>query len=110
MSREIYLEDLLGRVVRTAAGRPVGRVEDVRAEPDGDEYLVREVVLSDLGIRARLFSMAAQLPTLKAIGLARRYRTRIIPWEWLDFSDPSRPQFREGQAREERERGEQAGG
>jgi len=99
VSREIHLEDLLGRVVRTAAGRPVGRIEDVRAEPDGDEYLVREVVLSELGLRARLFGMAAQLPTLQAIGLARRYRTRAIPWEWLDFSDPARPRFREGEGR-----------
>jgi sporulation protein YlmC with PRC-barrel domain len=105
VSREIYLEDLLGRVVRTAAGRPVGRIEDVRAEPDGDEYLVREVVLSELGLRARLFGMAAQLPTLKAVGLARRYRTRAVPWEWLDFSDPARPRFREGEGRAEREEG-----
>jgi hypothetical protein len=91
---EIYLEDLLGRVVRTAAGRVVGRIEDVRAEPVGDDYLVREVVLGELGLRARLFGMAAQLPTLQALGLARRYRTRAIPWEWLDFSDPERPRFR----------------
>jgi hypothetical protein len=92
--REIYLEDLLGRVVRTAAGRVVGRIEDVRAEPVGDEYLVREVVLGELGLRARLFGMAAQLPTLQALGLARRYRTRAVPWEWLDFSDPEHPRFR----------------
>jgi hypothetical protein len=93
--REIYLEDLLGRLVRTAAGRVVGRIEDVRAEPVGDDYLVREVVLGELGLRARLFGMAAQLPTLQALGLARRYRTRAIPWEWLDFSDPKHPRFRD---------------
>ena len=92
--REIYLEDLLGRLVRTAAGRVVGRIEDVRAEPVGDEYHIREVVLGELGLRARLFGMAAQLPTLQALGLARRYRTRAIPWEWLDFSDPEHPRFR----------------
>jgi sporulation protein YlmC with PRC-barrel domain len=93
-SREIYLEDLLGRLVRTAAGRVVGRIEDVRAEPVGDDYLVREVVLGELGLRARLFGMAAQLPTLQALGLARGSRTRTVPWEWLDFSDPDRPRFR----------------
>jgi hypothetical protein len=92
--REIYLEDLLGRLVRTAGGRVAGRIEDVRAEPVGDDYLVREVVLGELGLRARLFGMAAQLPTLQALGLARRYRTRTIPWEWLDFSDPEHPRFR----------------
>jgi hypothetical protein len=28
------------------------------------------------------------------LGLARRYRTRAIPWQWLDLSDPERPRFR----------------
>jgi sporulation protein YlmC with PRC-barrel domain len=91
--REIRLEELLGRVVRTAAGRPVGRIEDVTAEPEGEEYLVREVILGDLGLRARLFAVAAQLPTFRALGFGGRYRTRAIPWEWLDLSDPSRPRF-----------------
>jgi sporulation protein YlmC with PRC-barrel domain len=92
-AREIRLEELLGRVVCTAAGRPVGRIEDVTAEPEGEEYVVREVILGELGWRARLFSMAAQLPTLRALGLGGRYRTRAIPWHWLDFSDPEHPRF-----------------
>jgi sporulation protein YlmC with PRC-barrel domain len=91
--REIHLEDLLGRLVRTAAGRPVGRIEDVTAEPEGDDYVVRDVILGELGLRARLFGMAAQLPTLQALGLRHSIRTRAIPWEWLDFSDPERPRF-----------------
>jgi hypothetical protein len=99
---EIYVEELLGRLVRTAAGRVVGRIEDVRAEPVGDDYLVREVVLGELGLRARLFGMAAQLPTLQALGLARRYRTRTVPWEWLDFSDPERPRFRDVESGKEK--------
>jgi hypothetical protein len=100
--REVRVEDLLGRVVRTAAGRAVGRIEDLRAEPEGDDYVVREIVLGELGLRPRLFGVAAQLPTLQAIGLGRRYRTRAIPSEWLDFSDPERPRFRgPEQAKEE---------
>jgi hypothetical protein len=92
--REVRVEQLLGRVVRTAAGRTVGRIEDLRAEPEGDEYVVREVILGELGLRAMLFGIAAQLPTLQSLGLARRYRTRAIPWQWLDLSDPERPRFR----------------
>jgi hypothetical protein len=94
-AREIRVEVLLGRVVRTAAGRPAGRIEDLRVEPDGEDYVVREVVLGELGVRARLFGLAAQLPTLKSLGLGRRYRTRAIPWQWLDLSDPERPRFRD---------------
>jgi hypothetical protein len=92
-AREIRLEEILGRVVRTAAGRPVGLIEDVRAVPEGEDYVVTEVILGELGFRARLVSMAAQLPTLKALGITGRYRIRAIPWEWLDFSDPEHPRF-----------------
>lgn len=92
-AREIRLEEILGRVVRTASGRPVGQIEDVRAVPEGDDYIVTEVVLGDLGWPARLFSMAAQLPILKALGITGRYRIRAVPWEWLDFTDPAHPRF-----------------
>jgi sporulation protein YlmC with PRC-barrel domain len=99
--REVALEQLLGRVVRSAAGRPVGRIEDLRVEPDGDDYVVSEVILGELGFRARLLGIAAQLPTFAAVGLGRRYRTRSIPWQWLDLTDPERPQFRsEGEEHE----------
>jgi sporulation protein YlmC with PRC-barrel domain len=93
-AREVRLEEILGRVVRTAAGRPVGRIEDVTAVPEGDDYVVREVIIGELSLRARLFSMAAQLPTFKSLGLAGHYRIRAVPWEWLDFSDPHRPHFK----------------
>lgn len=102
--RELQVEDLLGRLVRTAGGRPVGYIEDLRAEPEGEDWVVRDVILGELGLRARLFEMAAQLPTLHALGLGRRYRTRAIPWEWLDFSDPERPRFKGGEGGEDRGR------
>jgi hypothetical protein len=92
-SRELQLEELLGRVVRTAAGRPVGRIEDITAEPEGEDYVVREVILGELGWRAWLVGIMAQLPTFRALGLGGRYRTRSVPWEWLDFSDPAHPTF-----------------
>ena len=99
-AREIRLEEILGRVVRTAAGRPVGRIEDVTAEPQGEDYVVRGVILGDLGLWPRLFSVAAQLPTFRSLGFAGRYRVRTIPWEWLDFSDPAHPRFKGREGRE----------
>jgi sporulation protein YlmC with PRC-barrel domain len=91
---EVAVEDLVGRVVRTASGRPVGRIDDLRVEPHGEEYLVSEIILAELGLRARLIRMATQLPTFKSLGVAAPYRTRAIPWQWLDLSDPQRPRFR----------------
>lgn len=92
--RELPLERLLGRVVRTAAGRPMGVIRDVRAYPDGEEYVVREFLLGELGLRARLLGFLQQLPTFRALGVGKPYRTRAIPWQWLDLSDPERPSIR----------------
>jgi hypothetical protein len=92
--REVRLEHLLGRVVRTAAGRAVGRIDDLRAEPDGEDYVVTDVVLGELGFRAWLFSLTAQLPTFQSLGLRQRSRVRAIPWRWIDLSDPEHPRFR----------------
>jgi sporulation protein YlmC with PRC-barrel domain len=92
-TREVRLEQLLGRVVWSAAGRPIGRIEELRVQPDGDDYVVHEVLIGELGLMAKLARMAAQLPTFKALGLPHSYRRRAIPWKWLDLSDPRRPRF-----------------
>jgi hypothetical protein len=98
---EVHLEELLGRVVRNAAGRPIAVIQDLRAHPQGDEYLIREIVLGELGLRARLLRMLQQLPTLRALGLGRQYRTRAIPWSWIDLSDPHYPRFHSSAPAEE---------
>jgi hypothetical protein len=103
-TREVRLEELLGRVVRSAAGRPIGVIRDVRAQPHGDEYLIHEVLLGELGVRAKLLGMLQQLPTFRALGLGRPYRTRPIPWDWLDFSDPWNPRFRSAGRHEDGQR------
>jgi hypothetical protein len=96
--REVHLEELLGRTVRSATGRPIGRIDDIRAEPEGEEYLVREIFLGELGMIPKLIRMAEQLPTFRALGLGRRYRKRPIPWHWLDLSDPEKPRFHRSRA------------
>jgi hypothetical protein len=101
VAREVAFEDLIGRTVRSAAGRPVGRIEDIRVEPEGEDYVVREIVLGELGLRARLYGMAAQVPTFRSLGLGGRYRTRAIPWNWLDLSDPEQPRFKGAGSTEE---------
>ena len=93
-TREVPLEELLGRVVRSAAGRPIGVIQDLRAQPQGEEYVIREVLLGELGYRARLIGILRQLPTFRALGLGKPYWTRPIPWHWLDWSDPLNLRFR----------------
>ena len=92
--REIQLERLLGTLVVDAHGYAVGRIEDVVAEPEGDEYLVTHVVLGPHGRLSRLLGFAHQIPTLEALGLSRPARIKRLPWDWLDLSDPDHPRLR----------------
>jgi hypothetical protein len=89
----LRLERLLGCRLVDAFGREVGSIEDVVAEPAGDEYLVTHVVVTASNHLARLMGFAHQIPTLRALGLGRRPRIRRIPWTWLDLSDPMHPRL-----------------
>ncbi len=83
----------MGCLLMDAHGFPVGRIEDVEAVPDGDEYLVTHLVVGPHGRLARLLAFGHQLPTLRALGLGRRARTRRVPWTWVDLSDPEHPRL-----------------
>jgi hypothetical protein len=91
--REIRLERLMGRPLVDAHGYVVGCIEDVEAEPVGDDYVVTQVIVGPHGRLARLLSLGHQLPTLRAAGLGRRPRIRRVPWSWLDLSDPYHPRL-----------------
>jgi sporulation protein YlmC with PRC-barrel domain len=93
--REVRLERLLGRELVDEFGIAVGRIEDVEAEPQGDEYVVTRVLVGPGGRLARLLAFAHQLPTLRAMRLGRKPRVRRVPWAWLDLSDPWHPRLRE---------------
>jgi len=94
MAREVRLERLIGKLVVDAFGLPFGRIEDVIAEPQGDEYLVTHLLIGPNSRLAQLLASAHELPTLRALGLGRRPRVRRVPWSWFDLTDPDRPQLR----------------
>jgi hypothetical protein len=83
----------MGKLLVDATGVAVGRIEDVDASPDGEDYLVTHVLVGPEGRLARLLASLHQLPTLRAVGLGRKPRIRRIPWTWLDLSDPSHPRL-----------------
>jgi sporulation protein YlmC with PRC-barrel domain len=95
-SREVRFEDLVGRVVRNQHGRRIARIEDVRAEPDGEDYLVTHFLLGPLERLPRIMAFAGELPTIRHLGIGRERRLHPIPWQWLDLSDLERPVLREG--------------
>jgi sporulation protein YlmC with PRC-barrel domain len=92
-ARTVRLERLLGTLLVDARGHPVGCIEDVVAEPAGDDYCVTHVVVGPHHRLARLLAFGHELPTLRTLGLARRPRIKRIPWTWLDLSDPEHPRL-----------------
>ena len=93
-AHEVRLEELIGLPV-DGPGGPFAQIEDVRIEPDGDEYVVRSFILGPLGFRARIDALLWSVPTLRALGFGKVHRTRVLPWEMIDLSDPSHPRLRE---------------
>jgi hypothetical protein len=91
MADRIRFEDLLGKVVRNSHGRPIGRIDDARMEPDGEDYLITHFILAPLGRLERIRSFLGELPTLIAVGIGTERDLRPLPWDWFDLSDPERP-------------------
>ena len=92
-SREVRIEALLGAPVRDAAGQRVGRIEEIRARPDGDGLVVTHYLLGPTGWRERLSLRGLRLGLRTLRGTHRSYRQRV-PWEALDVSNPLRPVLR----------------
>jgi hypothetical protein len=84
--REARLEDLLGRVVLAANNRPVGRLEEFRAEMRGHTCVVVEYVIGVTGLIERFglgFKLVLGMPT----------GGHVARWDQIDISDPHRPRL-----------------
>jgi sporulation protein YlmC with PRC-barrel domain len=95
MTGELRFEDLLGKTVRNSHGRPIGRIEDARVEPDGEDYRVTHFLVGPSERLARLWAFFAEVPTLRALGIGHARDLRPLPWHWFDLSDAERPVLRE---------------
>jgi hypothetical protein len=84
-AREIRLQDLIGRRVRTAAGKPAGRIEEVRADRQGTRYVVSAFLLGRGALRERF----AIVRYVRA-----RTETIVVRPDQLDLSDPEYPRLR----------------
>ena len=84
---EIRLELLLGRRVFTADGTLVGRLEEFRAEREGEKWVVTAF---DIGPAAFVARFAVNHFGIRLMGV-RGYRAR---WDQLDLTDDRRPVLR----------------
>lgn len=91
MANELRFEDLIGKTVRNAHGRPIGLIKDARVEPDGDDYLITHFLVGPLERLHRVRAFFGEIPTLQALGIGNRRDQRPLPWQWFNLSDPERP-------------------
>ena len=92
-NREIHLELLLGKQVLDCTGKPVGRIEEVRAEQQGDEWVVKEYLLGTPAILERLSAWRIGLAILRSFGARKIHGGHSVPWDKLDLTDPEHPRL-----------------
>ena len=88
--RELRVESLLGHRLRGVDGKSLGRIEEVIAEIRGTDWIVVEVHVGPGALLARLAELTSLVPVLGAFQRRIGARHRV-PWDQLDFTDPSRP-------------------
>lgn len=89
---EVHIERLLGRRVRDADGRVVGRLEEFRVDIIDGEPCVTEFHIGGAALIERITGFASALPLLQSLPFVRtEYRVR---WQDVDLSDPSNPRVR----------------
>jgi sporulation protein YlmC with PRC-barrel domain len=91
--QEVHLELLLGKRVFALNGRPVGRLEEVRAELDNrNACFVTEFLIGSYAVLERLSLWRIGRAILRTLHVRKQgYR---IAWEQLDLSDPQRPRLK----------------
>lgn len=95
-ARDVEVSTLVGRKVRDADGRIVGRIEELCAElalDEGSEYVVREFHVGRLGVVGRFARGRFLRRFLRLVG-AGAYERYAVPWELMDLGDPRRPRVR----------------
>jgi sporulation protein YlmC with PRC-barrel domain len=83
---ELRIDRLLGRQVLAANGRPVGRLEEFRAEIRDGNCVITEYVLGSAGLIERL-GVAAK----GVFGLPRQ--GYVARWDQIDFSNLEAPRL-----------------
>ena len=83
---ELRLEDLLGREVHGPDDRRVGRIEEFRAERQGDRCVITAFVIGAAGLVER-FGVGARLLA------GRRRHGYVAAWNQIDLTTPERPRL-----------------
>jgi hypothetical protein len=87
MSASVHLDRLIGRTILTGNNRPLGRLEECRAERRDDSWVITEWVIGSAGLLERL-----GLGVRMVLGL-HTGTSFVARWDQVDISDPERPRL-----------------
>lgn len=87
---ELRVELLLGTKVQDSEGRMLGRLEEIHADRVDERCYVREFVVGPEGWMERMSGPVLPKGLLRLFGYDPDDARYIIPWEFLDLSDPER--------------------
>jgi sporulation protein YlmC with PRC-barrel domain len=91
---EVKLELLLGRNVVDVDGAPVGAIEEVLADRNGDELLVTHYLAGRYGLFERFSILHIGMGLLRYLGSrAQSAHPHRIPWDKMDLTDPEHPRL-----------------
>jgi hypothetical protein len=88
-NRELHIERLLGCKVFDSEGRRIGRIEEVVAARQGDEWVVQEYWVGSGALLHRLSARGAARALLGLCGVKGDSGYKV-PWDKLDLSHTQR--------------------
>ena len=101
-NREVHLERLLGHKVFDSEGEMIGRIEEVVARRQGDEWVVQEYWVGSSALLYRLSARGAARAFLTLFVSKEQAPGYRVPWDKLDLSH-SKKRLRLDCARDELE-------
>ena len=91
---DVNVELLLGTKVYDANGEKVGRIEEFRAEQDGDSCHVQSYLIGASALIQRLSAWTLVRPIQRALRGRNLYSVYEVPWQDMDLTDPKKPRLR----------------
>ncbi|MEH2071857.1 MAG: hypothetical protein V7K47_27535 [Nostoc sp.] len=92
-THEIHLELLLGKQVLDSTGKAIGRIEEICAEQQGEEWVIKEYLIGYAAILERLSAWNIGIGILNLLGAQKIYGGYTVPWDMLDLTDPQKPRL-----------------
>lgn len=91
---EVNVELLLGAKVYDVNGEKAGRIEELRAEQEGQACRVNSYLIGTSALVERLSAWTLVRPIKRGLKARHVYSVYEVPWQDMDLSNPKRPTLR----------------